>query len=209
MNISKQLSLRIAAVAAAALFAGTSVFADSRPSDETKWRGGDRSDIRRERERESRIGDNRQPYYAEGRISEVKRHGSGHRVWVSGSRYPFYVPPAYYDRDRFRPGVTIRIGGIFNVGGYYDYYDDRHGDRYDDRYDRRRSRELRGYVDRVDRRRDVFTMRDERTGRFVTVVMRDRDERVRRGDFVEVDGRWSRSGVFEAYDVDRLGRYRR
>ena len=214
MKISKKLSLRMAAVAAVATLAATSLFADSRPSNETSWRGGDRSDIRRERERESRNGDDRsyrndgrqQPYYAEGRISNVERHGSGYRVWVGGARYPFHVPSAHYHRDRYRPGLTIRIGGIFNVGGYYDYYDG----RYDDRYDRRRSRdELRGYVERVDHRRDIFVMREERSGRRITVVMLERDERVRAGDYVEVEGDWSRSGVFEAYDVDRTRRYHR
>jgi hypothetical protein len=214
VKISKKLSLRMAAVAAVAMLATTSLFADSRPSNETSWRGGDRSDVRRERERESRNGDNRsyrddarQPYYAEGRISNVERHGSGYRVWVGGARYPFHVPSAHYHRDRYRPGLTIRIGGIFNVGGYYDYYDG----RYDDRYDRRRSRdELRGYVERVDHRRDIFVMREERSGRRITVVMLERRERVRAGDYVEVEGDWSRSGVFEAYDVDQSRRsYRR
>ena len=214
MKISKKLSLRMAAVAAVATLAATSLFADSRPSNETSWRDGDRSDIRRERDRESRNGDDRsyrngggqQPYYAEGRISNVERHGNGYRVWVGGARYPFHVPSAHYHRDRYRPGLTIRIGGIFNVGGYYDYYDG----RYDDRYDRRRSRdELRGYVERVDYRRDIFVMREERSGRRITVVMLERHERVRAGDYVEVEGDWSRSGVFEAYDVDRTRRYYR
>lgn len=201
-------------VAAVATLAATSVFADSRPSNETRWRGDERGEIRRERERESRNGDIRsnrndrhQPYYAEGRISDVRKHGNGYRVWVGGARYPFHVPSAHYHRDRYRPGLTIRIGGIFNAGGYYDYYDGRYDDRYNDRrYDRD---ELRGYVERVDHRRDVFVMREERSGRRVMVLMYERDERVRPGDYVEVEGDWSRPGVFEAYDVDRIRRYRR
>ena len=119
MKISKQLSLRMMAVAAMATLTATSVFADSRPSNETSWRGGDRSGIRRERERESRNGDIRsdrngrhRPYYAEGRISDVQKHGNGYRVWVGGARYPFHVPASHYHRDRYRPGLTIRIGGI-------------------------------------------------------------------------------------------------
>lgn len=217
MKISKQLSLRMVAVAAMATLAATSVFADSRPSNETSWRGGDRSEIRRERQRESRNGDirsdrndRRQPYYAEGRISDVRKHGNGYRVWVGGARYPFHIPSAHYHRDRYRPGLTIRIGGIFNAGGYYDYYDGRYNGRYDRRHGRRYDRdELRGYVERVDRRRDVFVMREERSGRRITVVMYERHERVRPGDYVEVEGDWSRSGVFEAYDVDRTRRYSR
>lgn len=34
--------------------------------------------------------------------------------------------------------------------------------------------------------------------------MRDRRRDVRAGDYVEVSGDWTRSGVFTAYDVDLL-----
>ena len=144
---------------------------------------------------------NRQPYYGQGRISQVHRYGGGYRIWIVGSPYPFFIPEAYYRSSRFRIGLSIRLGGYYNPLGYYDYYDG-----YDDGYySRGNSRgELRGTVESVDYRRDTFVIRNEATGSFVTVVLRDRREDVRTGDFVEVSGDWTRNGVFEAYDVDQL-----
>lgn len=140
----------------------------------------------------------RQPYFAHGRISGVARYGGGYRVWVAGAPYPFYVPAAHYRRDRFRVGLLINLGGIFNPRGYYDYYDGRYS-----------RGSLRGYVESVDYRRDTFVMRNDATGSFVTVVMRDRYRDVRPGDYVEIYGDWTRSGVFQAYEVERVDyRYR-
>jgi hypothetical protein len=236
-NVSrtKELAARMAVLAGAATLVVASAFADSRPSNETSWRGGNRGTERREgvRDRdERRRGDdsrndrdvrgdgrrddrrddrndgryerrddrsnNRQPYYARGRVSRVAPHGNGYRVWVGRERYPFFVPSSHYHRDRFRIGVQINLGGYYNPAGYYDYYD---GGRYASRNG------LRGVVERVDHRRDSFVLRDRSTGRFVTVVSREPLRRMRRGDIVEVDGEWTRPGVFRAWDVDLLDRY--
>lgn len=138
---------------------------------------------------------NRQPYYAQGRVSRYHRHGNGYRVYIVGVPYPFFVPDAYWRHDRFRVGLSIRLGGYYNDLGYYDYYD---GRGYS-------SGGIRGIVESVDYRRDTFVVRNEATGSFVTVVMRDRrPDNVRAGDYVELYGDWTRSGVFQAYDVDRL-----
>lgn len=136
---------------------------------------------------------NRQPYYARGRVSRVHPHRNGYYVYVHGSRYPFFVPHSHYHRDRFRVGLVIHLGGYYNRGGYYDYYDGRsRGDLY-------------GVVESVDYRRDTFVIRNDATGSFVTVVMRDRrPDHIRPGDYVEVTGDWTRAGVFRAYDVDRV-----
>jgi hypothetical protein len=140
----------------------------------------------------SRSGNHRQPYYAHGRISRVSPYRGGYHVWVGGAAYPFFVPHAYYHRDRFRLGLMINLGGYYNPAGYYDYYDGR-------------SRgELRGTVESVDYRRDTFVVRNDATGSYVTVVSRDRRRNLRPGDYVEVEGEWTRSGVFTAYDVDLL-----
>ncbi len=137
----------------------------------------------------------RHAFTAHGRVSHVERFGSGYHVFVSGARYPFLIPHAHYRPNRFRVGLIVSLAGYYNSRGYYDYYEG--NDRYDDRV-------LRGTVQSVDHRRDAFVLRDDRTGRHVTVVTRDRRERVRRGEYVEVTGDWARRGVFEAYDVDRL-----
>jgi hypothetical protein len=230
-------------VAGVAALVVASAFAESRPSNETSWRGGNRGEARRDgdRDRDDRSGrngsrndrnadrnndrnerrddrrsdgrydrrddrrddrssahqSNRQQYRASGRVSRVERYGSGYRVWVGSERYPFFVPSRYYNRDRFRIGVVINLGGYYNQGGYYDYYDN-------DGYSRDG---LRGTVERVDHRDGTFVLRDDASGRFVTVVSREPLRRMRRGDFVEVYGDWARRGVFRADDVDLVDRY--
>jgi hypothetical protein len=149
--------------------------------------------------RDSRYG-NRSPFRHSGRVHRVYPYGGGYRVWLTGCQYPFYIPSAYYHRDRFRVGLTIALGGFYNSRGYYEY-NDGYNDGY---YDSRTSRgELRGVVESVDYRRETFVVRNEATGSFVTVVMRDRGrDPVRAGDYVELGGDWTRSGLFEAYRVD-------
>ena len=230
MSKTKQFAARIAVLAGAATLVVASAFADSRPSKETSWRNGNRGEQRRDgsydrndrgRRDDSRndrrddrgngryerrddrsdnrsYGNNRQPYHARGRVSRVERYGAGYRVWVGSERFPFFVPSRHYNRDRFRIGVVIDLGGYYNADGYYDYYD---GDGYASRSG------LRGTVESVDFRRGEFVMRDQSTGRWVTVVSREPLRQMRRGDFVEVDGEWVRNGIFRAYDVDLLDRY--
>ena len=209
------------AMAVAAL-SGASVFADSRPANETRTRSGERQVIRRERatassesrrgndsrreraiasssrdrgyssNRSGRSSSHRQPYYANGRISRVSPYRGGYHVWVGGARYPFFVPHRHYHRDRFRIGLMINLGGYYNPAGYYDYYDGRSRGA------------LRGTVESVDYRRDTFVVRNDATGSFVTVISRDRRANIRPGDYVEVEGEWRRNGLFTAYDVDLL-----
>jgi hypothetical protein len=151
---------------------------------------------------------NRQPYHAHGRVSRILPYGGGFRVWIGSAPYPFFVPRAYFRADRFRIGVDIALGGYYNPLGYYDYYDGYNGRSYDNRaYS---AGVLRGTVESVDYRRDTFVIRNEASGSFVTVEMRDRRRDVRPGDYVEISGDWARSGVFLAYGVDLLDdQYRR
>jgi hypothetical protein len=140
----------------------------------------------------------RKPYYASGRVSRFHRHGNGYRVWVHGAPYPFFVPLSHWHHDRFRVGLMIRLGGWYNDAGYYDYYDGRS------------SGELYGIVESVDYRRNTFVVQNEATGSFVTVYTRDYEaDRLRPGDVVELYGDWTRSGVFQARDVDLIDSYRR
>jgi hypothetical protein len=131
-------------------------------------------------------------------VTRYSRYGNGYRVWVGGAPYPFFVPLSHWHRDRFRVGLVINLGGYYNPGGYYDYYD---GYAY-----RGESRgDLRGVVESVDYRRDTFVVRNDASGSFVTVIARDRRGRdVRPGDYVELSGTWTRNGLFSAYDVDLL-----
>jgi hypothetical protein len=131
-------------------------------------------------------------------VSRVNPYRGGYRVWVGGAPYPFFIPSSYWHRDRFRVGLFINLGGYYNPLGYYDYYDDY--------YDGRATSAgyLRGVVESVDHRGDTFVIRNEATGSFVTVVTRDRRDQVRAGDYVELDGHWARSGVFQARRVEFL-----
>ena len=65
-------------------------------------------------------------------------------------------------------------------------------------------------VVRVDYRRDLLVLRDDRTGAFINVDMRPTDRRgridaddLRRGDIVSLSGGWAR-GTFVAYRVDSV-----
>ena len=128
-------------------------------------------------------------------------YGGGFRVWIGGAPYPFFVPRAFWNPGRFRIGVSINLGGYYNPLGYYDYYD---GGGY---YGAPAYSQgvLRGTVESIDYRRGTFVLRNEASGSFVTIDNRGRGYRdVRPGDYVEVQGDWTRSGFFEAYDVALL-----
>lgn len=179
---------------------------DSSRNNDSRSRGTYRDSRYRNDSRSSRYG-NRAPFRHSGRVHRVYPYGGGYRVWLTGCNYPFYVPSSYYNRSRFRVGLTIALGGFYNSRGYYEYYDG-----YDDGYyDSRTSRgELRGIVESVDYRRETFVVRNEASGSFVTVIMRDRGrDPVRAGDYVELGGDWTRSGLFEAYRVDIVDYERR
>jgi hypothetical protein len=145
--------------------------------------------------------DSRRDYSTHGRVTRMERYRGGYRVWVGGG-YPFYVPEARWRLYPLRVGVSIRLGGYWNAGGYYDVYD--YGP-YDGAYGGgyRTSGDVRGIVEEVDYRRGTAVVRDDDSGDFITVVLRGRDSRLgslRRGDYVTLGGDWTR-GVFYAYNV--------
>lgn len=159
-----------------------------RDSHDSTWRGS-RDSRSRSRSSGGWSHGNRQPYYAHGRVSRAYRHGHGYHVWIHGVHYPFFIPSAYYHHNRFRVGLFIRLGGYYNNAGYYDYYGGASAGT------------LYGVVESVDYRRGTFVLRNDATGSFVTVVMTGRSVDVRPGDSVELSGDWTRSGLFQAYDV--------
>ncbi|MEA2571289.1 MAG: hypothetical protein QOI24_3290 [Acidobacteriota bacterium] len=145
------------------------------------------------------------PSYYHGRVSRYDRYNGGYRVWIVGAPYPFFIPEARFRLfPHFGIGLDIRLGGYYNSAGYYDYYDGPAGVYSEG--------SLRGVVETVDYRRGTFVLRDDRSGNFVTSVMTGGDRRwddLRPGDYVEVSGDWTRSGVFQAYRLDTIGDYRR
>jgi hypothetical protein len=149
-----------------------------------------------------------------GRITSFRPENNGYRVFLEGGQ-GFWVPESYYRRHSrdWRIGVNISLGGIFRGGsiivddgaygypapypvGYYDGY-------------------VRGVVERVDYRRGVAFLRDDRSGRIIEADLRtDRYGRLdvdnlRPGDFVELSGGWVRGDIFAVGRIDSIqsGRY--
>jgi hypothetical protein len=205
MSRISRLAAHVVGSVAVVAVVSSSVFAEHRPSRETtrrddRGRSSDRYDSRRHDGR-------RELQYFSGRVSRYERHRDGYRLWIGGAPYPFYVPSSRWHRSPFRVGVSVRIGGYYNPEGYYDYYED---GGYSDRGGYAREY-ASGYVESIDYRGGRFVIQEARSRRLVTVLMRNRDrffDDLRRGDFVELSGDWTR-GVFEAYRIDDVDRGRR
>lgn len=196
---------------------------DNNNSNRYDNRNNNRYDSRNDRNRSYGRNDNRnygynnnrsydrydrsRPQYYSGRVSRYERYGSGYRVWISGAPFPFFLPEIRFRAFPIRVGISLRLGGYYNPGGYYDYYD---AGPVSGAYT---NGDLRGVVESVDYRNGTFVIHDDLSGDFVTAVMRTRDrlmDDLRPGDYVELSGAWTR-GVFEAYRVAGIdtGAYRR
>lgn len=149
----------------------------------------------------------REPHYAEGRVSRIDRWRDGYRVFIGGGGYPFFVSSGDYRRQPFRVGLMVRVGGYYNPLGYYDLH--YRSDRYDrgsrGRYDGLRYSEatLKGVVKSIDMKAGTFVLYNEPTEGNITVVMlgRERWEDLRAGDHIELEGRWTRTGYFDAHGM--------
>ena len=219
MSRTKRLAVSVTTAAALATLLSTSAFAESRNQNGT-WR--DNRDERGSRQ-SSRDDDNRryrdnERVTVQGRVRSFRQERDGYRLNLDRDRYSYWVPGSHFrNRSRgLRVGINIRLGGVFRSGSIYvdnvgwpddGYYNN---DRYRDDY-------LRGVVERVDLRRDILVLRDDYSGRYVSVDMRRTDSRrnrsvdlndLRRGDYVSLSGDWSR-GVFTAYRIESVRSSRR
>jgi len=163
-------------------------------------RGYDRSQSYRNN-RPSYDNRGRRSDFVQGRISRYQHERGGYRVWVDGGRFPVWIPEARISLfPRLRVGLSLRFGGYYDPLGYleaYDYYNDGYGGG---AYS---SGLLRGVVETVDYRRGTLVLRDDVSGSFVTTLIRDRRlETLRPGDYVEIAGDWTRSGVFEGLRLE-------
>ena len=170
-------------------------------------RGYDRSQTYRNN-RPSYDSRGRRSDFVHGRISRYVHERGGYRIWVDGGRFPIWIPEARIGLfPRLRVGLSINFGGYYDPLGYleaYDYYNDGY---YGGAYS---SGLLRGVVETVHYRRNTLVLRDDVSGSFVTTIIRDRRlETLRPGDYVEIAGDWSRSGVFEGLRLEDVqgGRY--
>jgi hypothetical protein len=151
-------------------------------------------------------GSGKKPYYAHGSVSQMKAYRGGYRVWISGARYPFFVPASRFREIPLQVGMLVNFGGYYNRRGYYDYYC---YDCYRDSSSRRddlkfRYATVRGKVDSIDDRRGTFIIIAEGNDSPVT-VRRGNDRglgELRVGDYLEVDGEWTRTGYFDAIRID-------
>ncbi len=212
----KRIKSLSAAIIAVAMFVGSSAFADSRHPNET-WRDRDRGNDRGGYSDRGGYHDNDR-VTMEGHVRSFNRERDGFRVQLDRGNYSYFIPERHLrNRRDFRVGVSIRLGGVFRGGsifvdavdfpgggGFYDpYHEGRGGYDY---------ATVRGVVDRIDFRRDTLVLREQSTGRFVIVDMRDSDRRyrsvdlddLRRGDFLVLSGEWIRGNVFAASRVESV-----
>ena len=150
----------------------------------------------------------------EGKIRSLHHERDGYRVELDRGGYSYWVPDrAVRHRSAdFRIGVSVRLRGVFRGGiVIVDVVDwpsvvpplERH--RHDE------TAFVRGVIDRVDYRRELMVVRDQRNGRLVRADMSSCDpassraferRRLGRGDFIELSGSdWNHDGIFE---VDRI-----
>lgn len=201
MSRTSKLAASVTTAAALATLLATSAFADSRNQNGT-WRDG-----RAGQNDDSRSYRNNERVTVEGRVQSFRQERDGYRLNLDRGGYSYWVPSSHFrDRGRgLRVGINIRLGGIFRGGSVYV---DNVGWP-DDGYD---NNDLRGVVDRVDLRRGTLTLREDRSGRSITVDMRRTDDRrnrsidlndLRRGDHVRLSGDWYR-GVFSADSIQSV-----
>jgi len=203
-------AFKLAAVATmVATLAATSAFAD--------WRHPRETDRNYDRDRVITV---------EGRIRDIDRERNGFVIRLDRGHYLLFARVntdvrgnSHNRRTRVRDlerGDWIRASGT--VQSSRTVYADsiRLLREEDDRWDRD-DRTLSGVVQSVDRSRGLLSIREDRTGRTITVDARraDRHDRrndlddLRRGDRVVISGDWRRDGRFEAerIDLDRRGRW--
>jgi len=148
----------------------------------------------------------RQPYYARGAVSQLSSVRGGFYVWIDGARHPFFVPSSHYRSYPFRMGAIVDLGGYYNRRGYYDYYcvgcyrsdSSRRGEL------KFKYGTVRGKVESVDEHAGTFIIIAEGNDSPVT-VRRGNDRglgELRAGDYLEVDGEWTRTGYFDAIRID-------
>jgi Ni/Co efflux regulator RcnB len=210
---SKQWVVKTAGVVALALMTAAPTFAQSRGQRDTRGSRNDRGRTevqQRDNSSSQRTYRDNDRVSARGRVTSFAHERDGYRVRIDGRRESYWVPQSYF-RNRGRGpsvGVQIVLGGIFRSGSVYvddvNWPDDSYGAYgHDNGY-------VAGTVERVDYRSSMADIRDDRSGRIIRVDLRADSGRrsldirdMRRGDYIELSGRWNGS-VFQAYNIDAI-----
>ena len=214
MSKTRKLAASVTTMAALAALLATSAFAEERNQNGT-WRSG-RDDRSARRNDDSRSYRDNERVTVQGRVQSFRQERDGYRINLDRDSRSYWVPSSHFrNRGRgLRVGINITLGGVFRGGSIYvdnvgwpdydGYYGQGgYGSDYRDGY-------LRGTVDRIDVYRNVMVVRDDDSGRYVTVYMRRTDDRrnrsidlndLRRGDYITLSGDWSR-GAFTAYRIE-------
>jgi hypothetical protein len=153
----------------------------------------------------------------EGRIRSIHRDRDGYRVELERDGRSFWVPERWVrsHSGEFRVGHPVRLGGLVRGGLITVDLVDWPPFRPLPGYREPAVVVLRGFVDRVEPRRDTLVLRQEGSGRLITVKLNRGDrrwnrtfdpDRFRRGDFVTLAGDWSPSGRFDVYRIESMRR---
>ena len=192
----KKQNLKSVGVGALALLMSVPVFAQSR----NDYRGDRQQDYRNS----NRSYRENQRVTAQGKISSFTPERDGYRVRLDRGRESYWVPSSYF-RNRghnIRVGINVVLGGVFRDGSVYvddvNYPDGGYYGNYDQGL-------VRGVIEGIDYRAGTAWLRDNGSGRAITVDLRRINERrFRRGDYVELSGSWDRGGLFDVYRVERV-----
>jgi hypothetical protein len=143
-------------------------------------------------------------YSFDGRVRRLQHGHGGYYFWLDDCDYPFWIPEARFLAWPLQLGLSVQFGGYWNPAGYYVYDPGPVAPTYAPTYGA--TSLLQGTFIGYDAATGVMTLRDDRTGRYVDVVLRggDLDPRVlRTGDWIALSGAWN-SGYFEAWRVENL-----
>ena len=143
---------------------------------------------------------------ATGKVTSFSHERDGYRVQLDRGRDSYWVPSSYF-RGRghdIRVGISVVFGGVYRGNGIYvddvNYPD---GGYYNNGYYNQGL--VRGVIQGIDYRAGTAWLRDDVSGRSITVDLRRVNERrLRRGEYVELSGSWDRGGLFDAYRVERV-----
>ena len=168
---------------------------DARQSN--AFRGNDNRDGRDYRSGDSRANER---INATGRIASFTHERNGYRVRLDRDNRSFWVPESSFRGRDLRVGVSISLGGVFRDGAIYVDAVNWPADGYG--YNGRDRGFVRGVIERIDRRDGTLLVRDDGSGRTIRAELNGGIGGLRRGDYVEMRGRWIGGGTFDAMRVD-------